>query len=79
MKFKNSSIISIKKINGLEYKKILNFNNHKRSSIDIEETPSIIKFKVYANDITALRASINAVLRDIQTIDNTSMVDIPKK
>ena len=79
MKFENSSIISIKKIKGLKYKKILNFNNHKRSSIDIEQIPSAIKFTVRAKDVTALRASINAVLRDIQTINNISMVNIPKK
>ena len=45
---------------------------YKRSGITITKEKDSLKISIGAIDATALRASINSVLRDVQTIDRTA-------
>lgn len=64
----------------LNYKGLLASGRpYKRSSIDIRESDSGITFTVRASDITALRASVNSVLRDIKVVEAAASAAIPQK
>ena len=61
--------IRIEKSSRIDYKKALGeIKEHNRSGIKITETKSTVNIKIKTNDITALRATMNAVMRDVQTI-----------
>ena len=63
--------ISIPKKGRLNYKKILgDSREHKRSGIKISETPVSLKIEISAKDATAMRASMNSIMRDIQVIED---------
>jgi tRNA threonylcarbamoyladenosine modification (KEOPS) complex Pcc1 subunit len=58
----------------LKYTAILNQNNkHSRSFIKIKESANQLTIEINADDSTALRASINSVLRDLQVIEATNI------
>jgi tRNA threonylcarbamoyladenosine modification (KEOPS) complex Pcc1 subunit len=68
-----NSVIVIPKKMGLSYKGILgNMKEHKRSGTAIKETANKLTITIKTNDATAMRASINAIMRDIQVIENSS-------
>lgn len=66
-----SSILHISKLPNLDYSDILDIRSrYKRSSISVKEGESAIEFKISADDPVALRASVNAVMRGIEIIEN---------
>ena len=68
----NSAILKIAKRRGLRYKSIIGAQrSYKRSKVLIKESDSEIEIRVTALDPGALKASINSVLKDIETIENS--------
>ncbi|MGC8730455.1 MAG: KEOPS complex subunit Pcc1 [Candidatus Micrarchaeia archaeon] len=64
----------IKKGININYQNLLSLeesSNKKRSNVSIKETNKSIKIDIYSSDVTALRASINSILRDLQVIEGT--------
>jgi tRNA threonylcarbamoyladenosine modification (KEOPS) complex Pcc1 subunit len=67
------AVLKLERIKGLDYKKFFDKKySYKRSSIRIKGTSSKIVFEISAEDPTALRASINSLLGDIQVIEAVS-------
>jgi tRNA threonylcarbamoyladenosine modification (KEOPS) complex Pcc1 subunit len=63
--------ITISKLPGIEYKKVLALKGskqHSRSGTEMKESRSEIKITIKARDATALRASMNSIMRDLQVI-----------
>lgn len=57
----------------IDYQKALGeAKEHQRSGIKIEETESELTINVETDDITAMRASLNTLIRDIQVIEKAS-------
>jgi tRNA threonylcarbamoyladenosine modification (KEOPS) complex Pcc1 subunit len=70
-----NGIIVIPKKAGLSYKSIIGATKHyKRSGMTISETGSTLKITIKTNDAAAMRASLNAIMRDIQVIEGASAV-----
>lgn len=66
--------ITLEKEKDLNYTKILGKNiGHSRSTIKIKEGKTELIIEIYANDATALRASANSILRDLQVIEATKI------
>ncbi len=66
------SKIEIKKNYRINYKKILGEQRqYQRSITKIEENNNVIKIYIKSDDVTALRATINATIRDIGIIEST--------
>jgi hypothetical protein len=62
----------LKKEPKLKYKKLLNTRTKQgRSTVCIIETKENIIIEINAADATALRASTNSLLRDLQVIEST--------
>lgn len=58
----------------LNYSKILGRSiKHDRSSITLKETKERLTISIKAKDTTALRASTNSILRDLQVIESTKL------
>ncbi len=71
-----SAEIHVEKASSLNYSKALGkIKSYKRSSVSIKETSRILTVSIEAHDATALRASVNAIMRDVQVIE--SAVKIP--
>ncbi len=69
----SKATIIIQKRAKMSYKKILGeIKEHKRSGINISETDSELKITIETKDITALRASLNAIIRDVQVIEGAN-------
>lgn len=51
---------------------------YKRSSISIREGPKSFYVEIQANDPVALRASMNAMMRQIQVIESVTAPDFRK-
>lgn len=67
-----SAEIAIAKKSNINYKKILGESKeHQRSKVKIEESKDKVTISIETEDLAALRASINAVTRDIQVIENS--------
>jgi tRNA threonylcarbamoyladenosine modification (KEOPS) complex Pcc1 subunit len=79
MKYTNNATISIKKRFSIDYKKIINQMRYVRSSIIIKEDKKYIKLNIKATDITAMRASINSIIRDIKIADDVMSVKFRKR
>jgi tRNA threonylcarbamoyladenosine modification (KEOPS) complex Pcc1 subunit len=63
--------ITINKHPKINYKKVLALPStraYARSSTEIKEDKGRLKIVIKAEDITALRASINSIMRDLQVI-----------
>lgn len=68
--------IVISKEENLNYSRILNRKmRYPRSDLAIKETKDTLKITITAKDATALRASSNSVLRDLQVIEAASKVE----
>ncbi len=66
--------ITIKKDPKIKYLKILSQKGKKeRSTTSLKEKGSELIIKIAAKDATALRASVNSVLRDLQVIEATKI------
>ena len=64
----------VSKEKGLSYLKILTKNKtHSRSSVKITENGKTLNIEINAKDSTALRSSINSILRDLQVIEATKL------
>lgn len=73
-----SAVVMIPRIKGLSYNGLIRqTERYKRSSISISNAGTAIKVRISADDVTALRASVNAILRDVQVIESVSRA-IPK-
>ena len=69
--YRYSAEIIIAKDKGRDYKAILGESKtYKRGAMSISETGRELKISIKADDATALRASINMVLRDMQVINS---------
>ena len=65
----HSAKIKISKQKGIAYKKIIGIDkSYKRSKVKISENKNCVYIYIDAKDITALRASTNAILRGFQVI-----------
>lgn len=65
---------------GMSYGKLLSKGReYNRSSISMRESASAVDFTIEARDATALRASVNSVLRDIGIVEEASTARIPQK
>lgn len=72
---RHNANIKISKQKGIAYKKIIGVNkSYKRSKIKISENKNCVYISIDANDITALRASANAVLRELQVIESVAAI-----
>lgn len=72
--FATEAIITLIKNRNISYSKIMALGastKYKRSAMHIKEDDASIAIHINANDVTALRASVNAVLRDLQVIAST--------
>lgn len=79
----NSNIaltLILNKTEKLNYSRILGKRSvkHDRSSTVLKETPSKLTITIKASDATALRASANSVLRDLQIIESTKFPSTAK-
>ena len=64
--------LALKKEPKLKYSSILNKSaKHGRSAVKIQDKKDTLLIEITASDSTALRASINAILRDLQVIEAT--------
>ncbi len=64
------AVFTIPRIARTSYKMLLKVQKeHKRSTISIKETESSVTIIAEADDITALRSTLNSVTRDIQVIE----------
>ncbi len=64
--------IAIPKIRDTSYITILgNQREQKRSGVSIAEREGSLEISITAKDITALRASMNSIMRDIQAVEGT--------
>ena len=71
----NKATIVIPKKAKLNYKKALgSIREHERSGITIQETEKELKIIIETKDITALRSTMNAIIRDVQTIEAAGSV-----
>jgi tRNA threonylcarbamoyladenosine modification (KEOPS) complex Pcc1 subunit len=67
--------ITIEKISKINYGKVLgDIREHKRSGMSIKETPNTLEIHIKTSDITALRASINNIIRDLQVVESAQKV-----
>lgn len=74
-----NSEITIKKGHKAHYTKIIGKQKeHKRSRTIMSEDDNSIYIKIDAEDIPAMRASINSVMRDVQTIESAAGKTVPK-
>ncbi|EQD47199.1 hypothetical protein B2A_08524 [mine drainage metagenome] len=66
-----SAIIRISKLPDLDYAAILDLKSkYKRSDIKLKEGKQTAEFNISADDAVALRASVNAVMRGVEIIEN---------
>ena len=70
-----SLILTVQKKGGIDYATILGgAKKYKRSSVRFEDAGQELRITVEAGDATALRASANAILRDLQVIEGATAV-----
>ena len=68
-----SAVIKIPKT--IDYKKIIgNLHEYKRSVIEIAEDNNNFIFNINSNDMTALRASLNLLFRELHVIEDVSKI-----
>lgn len=66
------AILTIPKAEHLNYTEIIGEQRaYERAGVSMKETDDIITVVIEAKDITALRASINSITRDVTVIENT--------
>ncbi len=64
--------ITIAKRLPIEYKGVIGgYKAYRRSSISTKEDKASISISIAADDATALRASLNSIMRDIRIIEST--------
>ncbi|MCW6159949.1 MAG: CTAG/PCC1 family protein [Candidatus Micrarchaeales archaeon] len=69
MKAYSVKIVMPKKAS-IDYRTALGeIKEHERSGVSVKETEKELVIEIETSDATALRSSVNAVLRDIQTIE----------
>ncbi len=74
-----TAVISLKKGGRVSYTRLIGrISEYKRSSISMRETPSEFTVRIEAKDATALKASLNAILKDIQVIESVRRVKVPQ-
>lgn len=67
--------ITIKKGTEIKLKNIIsqtNIKNFDRSNTTVSETAKEFIITIKAKDLTALRASVNSILRDLKVVEETS-------
>ena len=77
---KYSATIKIGKPKGIKYTYIIGSKTeYKRSSISAKESEGTLEVKISANDITALMASSNYVMKAVKTAESALGTRIPQK
>jgi len=74
--------ITLLKQRGIDYKKALASQSERapgRSSTKITSTEKTLKIAISAEDFTALRASINSIMREIQVLNSMNGLHLNKK
>ena len=75
-----SAIITIPKSIKTDYKRIIGeLRKQKRSKLSVKETQKGITITIEADDITALRATMNNIIRDVQVIEGASVTSAEDK
>lgn len=76
-----SAVLAVRKrAPGLDYGRLLSGSrDYKRSSMRLKESKESVNLTVEADDATALRATLNSVLRDIKVIEAAATARIPQK
>ena len=72
-KHESRAEITLSKKSGINYKKLLSPQSGKargRSSTAITETSAGLKITIKADDLAALHASINSIMREIRVLDS---------
>jgi tRNA threonylcarbamoyladenosine modification (KEOPS) complex Pcc1 subunit len=65
---------------GLNYKRILGKNTkHSRSTVKLTQSKDTLIIEITSADTTSMRASANAILRDLQVIDATKVAKSTNK
>ena len=65
--------IEVRKVPGLDYKTLLGtVRKHERSKITFDEDTDRFTITITSEDLAALRASMNAVMRDMQVIEGAT-------
>lgn len=63
--------IEVRKVPGLDYKTLIGVvRQYERSKITIDEDTKVFTITITTEDIAALRATMNAILRDVQVIES---------
>jgi tRNA threonylcarbamoyladenosine modification (KEOPS) complex Pcc1 subunit len=74
--------ITLPKQQGIDYKKALTSQSeraHGRSGTKITSTEKALKITISAEDFTALRASINSIMREMQVLNSMGSLRLNKK
>ncbi|MGC8680289.1 MAG: KEOPS complex subunit Pcc1 [Candidatus Micrarchaeia archaeon] len=67
-----NALIKVPK-SSIDYNKVLGkMHEYKRSRINISKKDTFLLFEIEADDITALRASLNMLMRDISVVNDVS-------
>ena len=68
-----TAVLKIPKHGGLKYRKIIGkISMYSRSRTYVKENKKILEIRITARDVTALRASANSVIRDLQVIEQVA-------
>lgn len=70
---KITATITYRKEPGITYARIFSAQGgkHERSSVSMKETADLLTFEIRANDVAAMAASANSILRALQIIEAT--------
>lgn len=64
------TMVLLKKEPALYTKIIGKARQYERSDMQVKESKNRITISITANDLAAMKASINSVMRDLQTLEN---------
>ncbi len=65
--------IEVRKVPGLNYKSLLGaVRQYERSKITVGEDTEVFTITIVTEDLAALRASMNAIMRDMQVIEGAA-------
>jgi tRNA threonylcarbamoyladenosine modification (KEOPS) complex Pcc1 subunit len=70
-----SAELRIPKLKGLVYKRLIGkIVMYKRSKVSLREDKNFMYVAITADDVTALRASANSIMRDVQIIEKAAKI-----
>ena len=73
-----SAVIRIRKTGGINYTKIMGKSaKYKRGTVSTSDKAGVLTVRIEASDSTALRASLNTVMRELHVIESVSRIKLP--